>query len=548
MIKKYVVVGASAGGISAAVRLRRLDEAAEITVFERSAHVDTAISGLAYVMGGVVCSNEALSGQSAQHFLTRYNIKVRLCCEVRAIDRYEKRISVYDEHTGKSSKYKYHKLILATGTLAKRPGIDGMDSPGIYTLKDPSDMLGIMQHIKDNKVRRAAVIGGGNIGLEAAENLSCCGIKTCVIEQRSHALPSFDGDMAQFARTALEDNGVALITHSSVLSIAPVDEGLRLSLTDQRAIIADIVILCTGTVPEVTLAKQAGLAIGVTGGILVDERQQTTDKDIYAVGDAVEVETLYGGKMLISRESSARRQARTAADNICGVFSKYKHQLCISILKLFDMTMASAGLTERQLRDREIKYEKVYTSGLSHAAYYPGAETIIVKLIFDKKLGNIYGAQIVGRDGVDKRIDVLATAMRAGMTVDKLADVELAYAPSFSNAKDVVNMAGYVASDVMNGLTQIVQWHDIKDMEDAMLLDVRTQAEHDAGTIAWSLHIPLDELRVRYTELPKDKEIIVFCHSGRRSYEAERLLRQKGYKVKNLTGGYSLYELFERKG
>jgi rhodanese-related sulfurtransferase len=286
----------------------------------------------------------------------------------------------------------------------------------------------------------------------------------------------------------------------------------------------------------------------VTGGILVDEHQQTTDKDIYAVGDAVEVESVFGGKILLSMAASAIRQGRTAADNICGIGSRFKQTLGVSVVKIFDTTMASTGLTEKELDDREIRYEKIYVSGLSREPYYPGAKAVILKLIFDKKSGRIFGAQIVGEEGVDKRIDVLATAIRAGLTADKLMDVELAYAPPFNAAKDVISMAGFIAADVMSGLSEVVQWHDINSLDDAVLLDVRTKKERDAGTIAGSVHIPLAELRERMEELPKDKEIVVFCRNGKRSYTAERMLKQKGYNAKNLSGGYSLFEIFSRKG
>lgn len=548
MKKKYVIIGGIAGGISAATRLRRLDENAIITVFERAEHVALPSSSLPYCIGKVINLKDVEGVQSVQEIMSRYAIEVKLKCEVTAINRPENTVTVHDLNTGESYRYKYDKLILATGTTPNRPDVSGADTQGIYTLKNLRDLNAISAHIDTYKVRRAAVIGGGNIGLEVAENLSRRGIKTCIVERSDHPLPSFDGDMARFARQVLEDNSVALITHTPVVAFHPTEEGIRLELAEERFLFADIVILCTGAVPETGLAKNAGLGIGVTGGILVDEHQQTTDKDIYAVGDAVEVESVFGGKILPCTVSFAIRQGRNAADNICGISSKFKQMLGVSVIKIFDTQMASAGLTEKELSIREIRYEKIYVSGLSREPYYPGAKAIVLKLIFEKRTGRILGAQIVGEEGVDKRIDVLATAMRAGLTADKLADIELAYAPSFGAAKDVINMAGFMAADVTGGLSEVAQWHEVKTRDDAVFLDVRTQKERDAGTIAGSVHIPLSELRGRMSELPKDKEIVVFCRSGHRSYTAERMLKQQGYKAKNLSGGYSLFELFTRKG
>ena len=548
MKKKYVIIGGIAGGISAAARLRRLDENAKITVFDRKENVAFPSSSLPYCIGKVTKVKDVEGIQSVQDIMSRYAIEVKLKCEVTAINRHENEVTVHDLNTGKSFRHKYDKLILATGTKPDRPDVDGANTQGIYTLKDLNDLNAISAHINTHNVRRAVVVGGGNIGLEVAENLSRRGIKTCVVERSDHPLPSFDGDMARFARQALEDNSIALITHTPVVAFHPTEEGIRLELTEGRFLFADIVILCTGATPETALAKKAGLGIGVTGGILVDEHQQTTDKDIYAVGDAVEVESVFGGKILPSAASFAIRQGRNAADNICGISSKFRQMLGVSVVKIFDTQMASAGLTEKELDNREIRYEKIYVSGLSREPYYPGAKAVVLKLIFEKKTGRILGAQIVGEEGVDKRIDVLATAMRAGLAADKLADIELAYAPPFSAAKDVINMAGYMAADVMNDLSEVVQWHETKTLSDSVFLDVRTQKERDAGTISGSVHIPLSELRERMSELPKDKEIVVFCRSGHRSYTAERMLKQQGYKAKNLSGGYSLFELFTRKG
>lgn len=548
MNKSYVIIGGNAGGISAAARLQRLEENAVITVFEKNGQVAFARSALPYCIGDLVDARTIADMHSQQEIMSRYGIDVKLGCEVTAIDRREKTVTVHDLNSDNIYRHHFDKLVIATGTTPFQLDVKGADTKGIYTLKELNDLQSITAHIDAQKVRRAAVVGGGNIGLEIAENLSSRGIKTCVVEQNSHALPAFDADMAQFARRALEENSVALITQATVLEFQSAEEGIRLALSNDKSIFADIVIICTGSQPDTALAKTAGLGIGVTGGILVDEHQQTTDKDVYAVGDAVEEESAFGGKILLSMAPFAIRQGRIAADNICGISSRFKQVLGVSVVKVFDTHMASAGLTEKQLEARGLRYEKIYVSGLSREPYFPGAKAVVMKLLFEKKTGRIFGAQIVGEEGVDKRIDLLAAAMRAGLTADKLADIEMAYAPSFGPVKDIINTAGFIAADVMNGISEVVQWHDIKSLSGAVLLDVRTQKERDGGTIADSVHIPLEELRERMGELPKDKEIAVFCRSGQRSYTAERLLKRNGFKTKNLSGGYELFEIFNRKG
>ncbi len=547
-MKKIVIIGGIAGGISAATRLRRLDKDADITVFEKNEHVAFSSSALPYCIGGSV-SVKDIADMSAQQQLTlRYGIDVRCRSEVTAVDRYAKTVTVRDENEGKTYSTPYDKLIIATGTKPVRPDVPGLDLAGVFALKDMSDLAAVTAHIDAFHVRRAAVVGGGSVGLEIAENLASRGIKTCVIEKNSHALPAFDNDMAHFARRALEDNSVALITNASVLQCERAEEGIRLSLSGDKSLFADIVILCAGTEPETALAKAAGLGIGITGGIIADERLQTTDKDIYAVGDVVELESVFGGKVLLCEARTAIRQGRIAADNICGIGSRFKQVLGVSVVKVFDAHMASAGLTEAALKDKQIRYEKIYVSGASREPYFPGAKTVWLKLLFEKKTGRLFGAQIVGEEGVDKRIDVLAAAMRAGVTADKLSDLELAYAPSFGPVTDIVTMAGFIAADVLGGLSHVVHWHDIKTLKSTVLLDVRTQKEWDAGTIPGSVHIPLEELKARIDELPKSKQIVVFCRSGKRSYTAERMLKNAGYKAKNLSGGYALYEVFNRKG
>ncbi len=547
MSKKYIIVGGNVAGTSAAARLRRLDEFAEIIVLDKGSSMSFASSGLPYYIGGVISSPDLLTRSSPESFLKNLNITVKTRHEAVSIDRYDKSIRVHDIEPDSYYDQKYDKLILATGAVPHCPDIKAADRPDVFMLKNPEDLTLISRYIEEADVRRAAVIGGGDVGLAVSENLSKRGIKTCVIEKKAHVMPTFDAEMAQFAKITLENNGIALITDTVVNACQPIDEGLRLELSDGRSIIADMVVICAGLKPETRLAAESGLGIGITGGILVDEHQQTTDKDIYAVGDAVEVESTHGGKILISRASPATRQGRIAADSICGAGSRYKHTIGVTIVKLFDACFGAAGLTEQQLKWRGFKYEKVYLRALSYEDYYPGADILSVKLCFDKRAGRIYGVQIVGKTGVDKRIDVFATAMYAGLTVDKLAELELAYAPPFSAPRDVVNMAGYIAGNVLSGLSKVVHWNDLKKRKkDTILIDVRSAKQRESGDINGSINIPIDQLRDRIDELDKEKKYIVFSQSGHRSYNAERLLRQRGYDVKNLSGGFSLYEVFNR--
>ena len=544
MFKKYIVVGGNVAGTSAAARLRRLDGSADITVFEKGSHICFSSSGLPYYIGGVIKSADSLLRSSPEGFDANLGITVRTRCEVVSIDRYDKSVKVCDLKTGDFFTLQYDKLILATGAVPKCPHEQMAKQTGVFMLKNPEDMTEISAFIDTAGVKRAAVVGGGDVGLTLAENISKRGIKTCIIEKKAHVLPALDPEMAQFAKMVLENNGVALITNAIVADFASVDEGLRLELSDGRFMIVDMIVLCAGMQPDTKLAQQAGLGIGITGGVLVDEHQQTTDKDIYAVGDAVEVESPYGGKILISRASPATRQGRIAADSICGIGSRYKFTLGVTVIKLFDTCFAAAGLTEKQLKRRDFKCEKVYLRALSHESYFPGADVLNIKLIFDRRGGRLYGAQIVGKTGVDKRIDVFSTAMHAGLSADKLSELELAYAPPFGAPRDAVNMAGYIAGNVLEGLSEVAHWHDVGKHKKAVLIDVRSYSQREAGTIEGSLHIPISELKERMIQLPKAQKYIVFSQSGHRSYTAERMMRQNGYSVKNLSGGYSLYEVF----
>ena len=545
-MKRYIIVGGIAGGSSAAARLRRLDEKAKITVIEKSAQILSASCSLPYYIGGILESKDHLVYESVQTFSKRLNLDIRVNTEVVNIKRHEKKVELQDTVTLKKAFMKYDKLILATGAVPVLPPIKGIEGKNIFTLRSITDTIAISEYIENNDIRRALVVGGGYIGLETAENLAKRGINTSIVESSNHVLPVFDYDMAQFIEVSLEQNGITVVTDVNLETIKSTGQCVTATLEDGRSLNADIVIVGTGSVPEVALAKKAGLGIGVTGGIIVDEHQQTTDKDIYAVGDAAEADCFYGTKALVSLASPANKQGRIAADNICGIGSKYKKTMCVTILKVFNSVFACAGLSETQLSELDIKYEKVFIRSNSHEPFLPGAEMITIKMMFDKKTGKIFGVQMAGGEGVDKRIDILATAMRAGLTADKLADLELAYAPPFSEAKDAVNMIGCVASNVMAHYSDLAHWHDIHT-DQPFLIDVRSKEEYEAGTIKNAQNIPLEDIRARLNELPKEKEIVVFCKTGQQSYLAERLLKQNGFNIKNLSGGYGLYEIFARK-
>ncbi len=543
-MKRIVIVGGAAGGACAAARLRRLDEKAKITLIERGEHLSPANCGLAYCIGGVVDDPTALLLHSPEVFQQRYNTDVRLYCEATEINRFGHTIKVKNLKSGRSISLKYDKLVLATGGLPVIPNISGIGSKRVFTLHSFLDMEAILKFIGNHEVRRAVVIGGGCIGLEAAENLMRRGINTGIVEAAAHVLPDMDFDMAQFAAAEIEKHGISLGLNTSATAFEENGEGLRVKLSSGLDIFADIVIVAAGIRPETSLARKAGLGIGLTGGIIVDEHQQTTDKDIYAVGVAVEVEGTFG-RTLIPFASPAVRQGHVAADNICGVGVKYKNTLRVFMTELFDLHLGSAGLTEEQLNAFDVKFEKIYTRGIAHAPYYPGPAELTLKLMFDKRTGRIYGVQIAGGAGADKRLDVIATAMRAGLTADRLSELELCSAPPYGNAKDAVNMAGYAAQSVMQGSSDVIHWHHIAATK-RLLLDVRTEKEFEAGSLSGAVSIPLEELRERVSELPKGSRILCFSGNGERGYLAERILKQHGYNVKNLSGGLRLYQIFSQ--
>ncbi len=544
--KRLVIVGGVAGGASAAARARRLSEEAEITVFERGPHVSFANCGLPYFVGGEIVAQDALMLQTPQSLRARFNLDVRVLTEVVAIDRAARKVKVREVQTGREYEQPYDGLILSTGASPLLPPIPGIDRPGHFTVRNIPDVQKIVAWIKEGQAGRAVVVGGGYIGLEMAEQLKRRGLAVTVVEALPQVMAPFDPEMAAWLHKELRAQGVDLHLNDPVAAFeAPTgSEQARASmvvLKSSQRLPADLVVLGLGVRPETDLAKQAGLEIGPRGGIRVNEQLQTSDPQIWAVGDAVEVrDAVTGAWSIIPLAGPANRQGRIAADNIFGRPSRYEGSWGTAILRLFELTAGCTGANEKNLRKAGIPFEVIHLHPGSHAGYYPGSEPMALKILFAPSTGLLLGAQAVGRHGVDKRIDVLATALKGGMTVHDLAELELAYAPPYGSAKDPINLAGMAAQNLLSGLVQVVQWHETAAFESqgAMLLDVRTEEERRKGHIPGSMHIPLNQLRARVADLPKDREIIVTCQSGQRSYFACRILAQRGYRVRNLTGSY----------
>jgi len=537
---KIVIVGGVAGGATAAARIRRLDENAEIIIFERSGHVSYANCGLPYYIGGEIDDKEDLFLQTPQGFWSRFKIDERTLHEVTKINRERKTVTVLDKISEKVFEESYDKLILSPGAKPVMPDFCKGTCSNIFTLRTVEDTLKIREFTDSNPVKTAVIIGGGFIGLEMAENLKNRSMEVTVIQKGDHLLNTVDSDIASFIHTNLRTKGINILLNANVKSIEN-----NIVVTDCQEIPADMVIVSVGVTPENTLAKDSGLALGVKGAIVVSDNLQTSDKDIYAVGDAVEVENFISkDKAVITLAGPANKQGRIAADNICGIHSTYKGTQGASVIKLFDMTVASTGMTETQLKNSNIAYEKVVLSPLSHAGYYPGATVMTLKIIFEKETYKILGAQCVGYDGVEKRIDVIATAIFAEFTADKLKDLELSYAPPYSSAKDPVNMAGFIIENMKNGIVKQFYYEDIPSLQkrdNITLLDTRTVYEYMRGHADGFINIPVDELRERLTELDNSKPVYVMCQSGLRSYLATRILMQNGFDAYNFAGGYRLY-------
>lgn len=543
MGKKILIVGGVAGGATAAARLRRLDESATIILFERGEYISFANCGLPYYIGGTITNRGKLLVQTVEGMSNRFNLDIRNKSEVMKIHRDRKTVEVKNLKTGETYEESYDKLILSPGASPIKPPIPGInEADALFTLRNIPDTDKIKAYADEKKPRKAAVIGGGFIGVEMAENLWDLGIEVTVVEMGKQVMAPLDFEMASILHGHMKEKGVNLILEDGVASFE--DNGKTIVLNSGRKIETDMIILAIGVRPENQLAKDAGLKTGERGGIVVNGHLQTEDHDIYAIGDAIEVTDFINGKPTqIPLAWPANRQGRLAADHISGLQAKYNGTLGTSIAKVFDLAAGATGNNEKTLDRLGIPYEVVHVHPGSHAGYYPGAAPIALKLIFDKQTGKIFGAQAIGKDGVDKRIDVIATAIKGGLTIYDLPDLELSYAPPFSSAKDPVNIAGYAAVNIADGLVETVQWHEIDEIVagGGMLIDVREHAERERGFIKGSTCIPLNELRERAAELPKDETVYVSCQVGLRGYLAARILEQHGIKVKNLDGGYKTY-------
>lgn len=539
---KIVIIGGVAGGMSAATRLRRLNEKAEIIVLEKGPYVSFANCGLPYYIAGEIEERSDLLVQTPEQLQARFALDVRPNSEAISIDAEKKEVRV--KSSEEEYALSYDKLILSPGAKPVVPPADGIEeAKNIFTLRSVPDVDGITEFIEQHQPKKAVVIGAGFIGLEMAESLVSRGLEVTIVEKAPHVLPPFDEEMAAYITNELKTHGVQLYTGLGATAFE--DEGKTVVLENGERLVSDLTLMSVGVSPESALAKTAGIETGLRGGILVDEQYETSQKDIYAVGDAIIVkQQVTGGDALIALASPANRQGRQVADVISGLPRRNKGSIGTAIVRVFDLAAASTGLNERQLKQADKTYDVIHIQGKSHAGYYPNASTILLKLLFHPVNGKIYGAQAIGKDGADKRIDIIATAIKAGLTVQDLPELEFTYAPPFGSAKDPVNMAGYAALNIIEGISESIQWYELeeKQKEGHLLLDVRNESElENNGRLKGAVNIPLDRLRERMTEIPKDRPIIVSCHSGLRSYIAERLLKQDGYTVKNLDGAFALY-------
>lgn len=540
---KVVIIGGVAGGASAAARLRRLCENTEIILLERGDYVSYANCGLPYYIGGEITQKSALTVQTPESLRRRLNLDVRTCSEVLAIHPNEKQVEIRDLESGDIYTEGYDNLILSPGAMPVRPAFPGADDERIFTLRTIPDTYGIKDYIQKNAPKRALVVGAGYIGLEMAENLARTGIHVTVAELSDHAIGPLDADMAAYVHSYVRQCGIDLLLENGVQAVEPLPEGLRVTLTKGVAD-ADMMLLSIGVQPESKLAKEAGLAVNDRGAVIVDEYMRTSDPNIYAVGDVVQSMRLgTGSPAYIPLAGPANKQGRIAADNIAGIPRRYKGTQGTALLRLFDMVAGTTGLNEAAAQQAGVDYDKVYLLSSSHAGYYPGAEPICIKVLFENGSGKILGGQVLGFDGVDKRLDVLSVAIRAGMTADGLAELELGYAPPFSSAKDPVNMVGFMIQNLLEGKVKQYHWQQIPRLleKGIVLVDVRTPMEYTTGHIQGAVNIPLDELRGRLGELDKSVPQYIYCQSGQRSYLATRILEANGFPVKHLAGGYGLY-------
>ena len=542
---KVVIIGGVAGGATAAARIRRLDEQAEIIVFERSGFISYANCGLPYYIGGTIEDEKDLTLQTPDSFWKRFRVKMVVHHEVISIHPERKSVTVKNLETGTVFTERYDKLLLSPGAKPIKPNLDGADSDMIFTLRTVEDTLKIKKYINTHQPESAVVVGGGFIGIEAAENLRNLGINVTLVEAAEQLMNPFDGDMASFIHAEMRRNGINLMLNTMVEGFSETDHGIDVKIKNASAIHTDMVVMAIGVLPETTLAKEAGLELGIKGSIVVNHRMETSVPDIYAVGDAVQIRNFVTDTdTLLSLAGPANKQGRIAADNICGGDSHYTGGQGSSVIKIFDMTAAATGISEKTAKALDIAADKVILSPMSHAGYYPGGRVMTLKVLFEKDTYRLLGAQIVGFEGVDKRIDVLATAIRAGMKAYELTELDLAYAPPYSSAKDPVNMAGYIIENIKNGIVK--QWYYENDKTlprdgSVTLLDTRTSLEYSRGHVEGFVNLPVDELRERIKELDKSKPVYVICQSGLRSYIASRILIGNDFDAYNFAGGFRFY-------
>lgn len=543
---KVVIVGGVAGGATAAARIRRLDERAEITVFERSGYVSYANCGLPYYIGDVISDSEELTLQTPESFFSRFRVNIKVRHEVTALHPDRKSISVRNLETGDEFEEFYDKLILSPGAKPVQPRLPGVGIKKLFTLRTVEDTFRMKEYINNNHPQSVVLAGGGFIGLELSENLRELGMDVTIVQRPGQLMNPFDADMASFIHNEVRRNGVRLALGRTVEGFEETDGGVKVLLKDEEPLCADMVVLAIGVTPDTELAKEAGLEMGIKGSIVVNEQMETSFPDIYAAGDAVQVKHYVTGQdALISLAGPANKQGRIIADNICGGKSHSLGSQGSSVIKVFDVVAATTGVNETNAKKAGLDVDTVILSPMNHAGYYPGGKVMTMKVVFEKETYRLLGAQIVGYDGVDKRIDVLATAIHAGLKATQLKDLDLAYAPPYSSAKDPVNMAGFMIDNISKGILK--QWHleDVSALPrdgSRTLLDVRTTMEYDGGHIDGFINIPVDELRENLDKIEKGKPVYVICQSGLRSYIAARILEGNGYEAYNFSGGFRFYD------
>ena len=547
---KVIIVGGVAGGATAAARIRRLDEGASITIYERSGYISYANCGLPYYVGDEILDENELTLQTPLSFNKRYNIDVRVKHEVVCINTLEKRVLVKNLTTGEEFIDTYDKLLLSPG--AKPITLDFLDKPlkNVYTLRTVEDTFEIKKYLNFSRPKNVCIIGGGFIGVEMAENIKGLGIDVTIIQKGDQLLKNFDKDMISFIHNHIRSKGVKILLNSNVVGLENIDDELIVNFSDNSSLKFDVVLVAIGVRPDNELAIKAGLKLGDSGAISVNSMMETSISDIYAVGDAVEItHNVLGEKRIITLAGPANKEARVAASNICGMESSYQGSIAPSIIKVFDISAASVGINEEEAKRNNIKYEKIILSPLNHASYYPNAKPMTLKVLYDKKDNSILGAQCVGYEGVDKRIDVIATSIFSNLKVYMLKDLDLVYAPPYSSAKDPVNVAGYIADNIICGLVKQFYYEDIdmlRNRDDVILLDTRTVNEYIKGHAESFINIPLDDLRNKLNILDKNKKIYVMCQSGLRSYLAVRILMENNFDAYNFVGGYKLYSSIEK--